>query len=361
LKKIILFSHEYPPCLGGVGTIAEQVKNYFENNDKYEVKVITSSRSLKYKTHNLLCSFFPSQCWPFSYYLEYRKEFLASDLIICNDPAAIYTAGMFFSEEILSKTICCIHGEEKYLTSTKLLLRLIAFKKSFLKAINYSAKVIFVSSYIQEYYATHYGIYTAERKGVVINPGVYSETVIVRPTIKKKNRFITVCRLHKDKGFIHMLKVFEYMDKMGLEFEWIIVGGGAYFDELSQLIDSSYIKPYVSLTGSVERTDLSHYYSSSEFCILLSELNESYGLSYLEAAHFGVKPIGYNRCGVRDVFNYITKGLLLYNYKDIEENAKDILSFVNKKNNGNATSCRFASDFSKDLELLLVDVLNGVN
>ena len=130
LKKVILFSHEYPPCLGGVGTIAEQIVNYFKSSEKFEVNVVTSSRSLTKKNRAITPSRFPSKFWPFSYYLQYKKLFVESDVIICNDPAAIYTAGKFFSSELLNKTICCIHGEEKYLSSTSIFPRLISFKKT---------------------------------------------------------------------------------------------------------------------------------------------------------------------------------------------------------------------------------------
>lgn len=362
MKKIILFSHEYPPCLGGVGTIAEQITHYFKNSKQFEVKVLTSSRSSKNKNEHLLCSSFLPQFWPFSYYLQYKELFAAADLIICNDPAAIYTAGMFFSSEQLNKTICCIHGEEKYLSSNKLLPRLISFKKSFLKAINHSAKVVFVSSYIKEYYFKHYGVNTSDLRGNIINPGVYSQAAITpQLPLKKKNRFITVCRLHKDKGFIHMLKVFESMNRAGLDFEWVILGSGLYFDTLNELINQSNVKSHISLVGAVDRADLYEYYSCSEFCILLSELNESYGLSYLEAAHFGVKPIGYNRCGVRDVFNYIDKGLLLNEYKNATRNARDILSFIDDTKGKVARSSRLAEKFSQDLEQLLVDIIYGID
>jgi glycosyltransferase involved in cell wall biosynthesis len=360
LKKIILFSHEYPPCLGGVGTIAEQIVNYFKNSQEFQVKVITSSRSLENKTEHLFCSFFLPQLWPFSYYLQYKEVFTEADVIICNDPAAIYTAGRYFSSELLSKTICCIHGEEKYLSSKNLFPSLVSFKKSFLKALKHSARVIFVSSYIKDYYLKNYGVKIDDLHGQIINPGVYSTVYLnAQAPLRTKNRFITVCRLHKDKGFIHMLKVFEYMKRVEFDFEWVIVGGGSYSETLHELINNSPVKSDITFVGRVDRADLQDYYLGSQFYILLSELNESYGLSYLEAAHFGVKPIGYNRCGVRDVFNYIDNGLLLNDYLSVVENATDIMSFVNDSKDLTANSSRLADSFSQDIEQVLLDLIYG--
>lgn len=355
MSNIVIFSHEFPPSLGGAGTIAEILYKFFSDSQDYAVSVITSSKSASYQQGDLYTSFLPPMLWPISYYIEYKRELESADVVICNDPAAIYNAGRYFSNELLSKTICFIHGEEKYLGDPDLLTKAIRFSKNFLRAIYNSYKVIFVSKYIQEFYLEQHKVDMELVNASIVNPGVYSAGNDICGVVKPRGaNFITVCRLNERKGFAHMLNVFEQLTKLGLQFKWDIVGDGQYMDELKQMINQSSISNYINILGPVNRSQLPEIYKANDYCILLSELNESYGLSYLEAAHFGVKPIGYSRCGVKDVFNHIENGLLLDNYKNIKLNANDIYSFVSSTSMLSASSFRGTKEFARDIENIVL-------
>jgi glycosyltransferase involved in cell wall biosynthesis len=361
MYKVILFSHEYPPCLGGVGTIASQIFNHFKSHDLFTINVITSIRTSRLKKTRFKTSNLPHKFWFISYYYEFRKEFKDADVIICNDPAAIYIAGKYFSDDLLKKTVCFIHGEEKYLNSSSLFAKVIRFRKHFLKAFYNSTKTLFVSKYIEQFYSDIHGVNLGEKSGGVINPGFSSSVKVIPVNGVNKNNFITVCRLHERKGFDHMLKVFEKLFFEGVRFKWTIVGGGEYLDNLTKMVKLSIISEYVNIIGPLSREELPNLYCANDYCILLSEFNESYGLSYLEAAYFGVKPIGYNRCGVKDVFNYIGNGLLLDDYLDIDSNTHQIQSFLNKPGSLPASSSRSTQDFVQDLESIILGIVNDEN
>ncbi|MEZ9336129.1 hypothetical protein AB4171_25875, partial [Vibrio sp. 10N.286.51.A4] len=40
MRKILIFSHEWPPYLGGVGTVGFQISQWYSDNN-YDVTVIT--------------------------------------------------------------------------------------------------------------------------------------------------------------------------------------------------------------------------------------------------------------------------------------------------------------------------------
>jgi len=361
--NIILFSHEYPPCLGGVATIASQIFNYFNSNSDLNISVITSKRSRVLDNKYIKTLKSPTKFWFLSYIVQFKKELCNADVIICNDPAAIYNAGKYFSDNMLSKTICLIHGEEKYLNEKSFFPKALRFRKNFSKAIYMSIKTIFVSDYIMDFYKDEHKIDLNKVNNCVINPGVFSDIYPIQTecfpdtSSSKTYRFITVCRLHERKGFSHMLKVFEYLFEANIKFQWTIVGGGEYFRNLIELIKLSPIADNIKLTGTIERKDLPRLYKANDFYILLSEFNESYGLSYIEAAHFGLKPIGYSRCGVIDVFKYINNGLLLKSYLDVQGNSDEIITFIKNNNLLAGKSLRASDDFVKDLELIILNIL----
>ena len=73
MKKIIIFSHEYPPCLGGVGTIALQIFEFFHKDRSSNIEVITSRRSNR-ANEQVFISKTPPKLWIFSYYFESKKK-----------------------------------------------------------------------------------------------------------------------------------------------------------------------------------------------------------------------------------------------------------------------------------------------
>lgn len=353
MKKILLFSHEYPPCLGGVGTIALSIVNYFNDKDGYTIKVITSSRSKPLDNNIIHSSKFSARLWFLSYYFEFKHLINDADYIICNDPAAIYTAGKCFSKQELAKTICLIHGEEKYLDNTSLFGRLINFPQVFSRALYNFSNVVFVSDYIRLLYRKKYQIDIPDTNDIVINPGVLNNNNTVIRSRTDVVRFVSVSRLQEKKGFVHMLNVFKELHQRGVIFKWTIIGDGAFFSEFKALVNLSPISEYVEFLGAIPRAELSQYISNNDYCILLSELNESYGLSYLEGASYGLKSIGYNRCGVKEAFLHLENGLLVSEFKDINRNTTQIINFLNNSKKLTGRCLRSSNDFVTNLDSLV--------
>lgn len=351
--KLILFSHEYPPCLGGAGTIANSLYSYFKTSNSYNIQVITSKRSHSIQSNDIITSKYPPLLWPITYYLEQIDRLRDADVIICNDPAAIYSAGRYFSDAMLKRTICVIHGREKYLEPESK-ARFIGFSKFFNKALTESAHIIFVSEYIKRLYIECHNIDISNVSHTVINPGIiFSKHVEQEISDKVANQFITAARVVREKGFDYMFDVFCELKRRNLDFKWLIAGDGNYLEDLKLKIKNSEIAGNVNFTGALPKDKLVHEYIDSSYCILLSELDESFGLSYLEAANFGCKSIGYDKAGVTEAFNHLDNGLLLSDFKNLTSNCNQVMNFIEKNANQIGNCNRFDTNFVTDVEKIV--------
>ncbi len=347
--KVLLFSHEYPPCIGGAGSVAESIFTSFKRKN-INITLLTSSRTNEDKNNFIFTERMNHKLWFISYASWLKKHISQFDLIICNDPAAIYNAGKYFPEDILAKTVCLIHGEEKYLNKKYFIINKLKFSNYFKKAINMAKKIIFVSEYIKDRYAELYNIKLDDSKYRIIHSGVKDSFSCTKNILsKEKNTFLTVSRLEKAKGFDTMLQAFCKVKESGIDFKWYIAGNGSYYEDFAKIIKRSPINENIVLLGKIERSKLPEIYQKAYYYISLSELNESYGLSYLEAATCGTTPIGYNRCGTKEAFKYIDNGILIDNFKD-KDKIGDVLCEILKISQTPITSCsRSESDFIEEL------------
>ncbi|MCZ9036182.1 glycosyltransferase family 4 protein [Escherichia albertii] len=326
MNNILIFSHEYPPSLGGAGTVAELLVENFSQDVSNNVEVLTSVRSINLKSDRVHIVHLSRKFWFLAYLpwlFFYAKKY---DHIIINDPAAIYSSGVILPKSILRRATCIIHGVEKYLTSKNKIIKFIGFSHFFKRSLNNCRNVVFVSDFIKNKYKELYGIEV--KNSVVIHSGIKisrTEKFNYSSKIDNKNgiiKFLTVSRLVEGKGYDRMLSIFQLLNQMGLNFEWHIVGDGYYKQKFEEKLKQSSIYDKVTLVGAVDRKELPKIYSSYDFYILLSDLEESFGLSYLEAASAGIIPIGYNRYGVKEAFKYIKYGFLLnakYGDKELAE------------------------------------------
>ncbi|OAT51423.1 glycosyltransferase family 4 protein [Providencia heimbachae] len=356
--KVLVFSHEFPPCLGGAGTIANFLYQNFTDDKNFDVTVLTSKRSPSDSNNKIYTPKLSKKFWFFAYLpwlLINNKKF---DIIILNDPAAIYTAGVILSKKQRKKSICIIHGVEKHLKPSNFFIKLINFPYFFKKSLKNSKKVVFVSNFIKKKYETEYNI--TPTNGIVIHGGVNKIFRTLKEkrlnTLKKSPlKFITVSRIVRGKGYDRMLAIFEILYTMGLSFEWHIVGDGNYRDSLEKNINNSIISDRVILLGKRPENKLPHLLSSYDLYILLSELEESFGLSYLEASACGLIPIGYDSYGIKEAFNYIKTGYLLNNNDDNYILAEKIYAIAKKTSLINNACFRFDESFFHDIKKIIKD------
>ena len=350
MKKILIFSHEFPPYVGGVGSVGAQLATLLR--DKYEVTVLT--RKLQGRQEIKGVKFidvltFP-KLWMINYFIAFKSivnldEF---DTIILNEAAPTYVAGLFFTPEQLKKSLVYVHGleVEHIYQNNSLIHKLFGLKKYHTNALNLCKKVIFVGRFMQKKFFKNTELEPLlKNKNEIIYAGLdtrvfkaqkidlYSKLQI--DTSKKI--LLSVGRVVKEKGFFDKYKIFRRLVKEGSSYHWIIAGEGNDIYQLKEMAKDDGLDSHITFLGRVDRGHLAPLYASSHLFWLLSNYLEALPLVYLEAQMCGTLAIGRNNSGVRETIINGRTGYLVdsdeacYNIlknKDftvIEE--EDILSF----------------------------------
>lgn len=318
MKKILIFTHEFPPRLGGAGGVALQLAEYFVHND-YDVTLVTQKRknTLKYD-FKIIQIPIVSKLWFISYFIFFKFHNLNQyDRIIVNDGGAIYSAGLSFSEKNLLKSIVYIHGLERYLSQSSVLLKVINFKRNYMRTLNKSLKIITVSNFIKDIFFKDElqellpKVHTIHN-GVDIKQFHYIDNNKLEKFNIEQNDIVlvSISRLVKQKGYLTKLNIFKNLLQINKNYKWFIIGDGDLKNKFQEIIKDENLENNVFLLGKKERTELKYYLSKADFFWLLSDLEESFGLVYLEAMACKCIPIGWNKAGVKEVIQNSINGYL---------------------------------------------------
>lgn len=310
MKRVLVFSHEFPPALGGAGSVAKRnvaalVSSGLETFvlSKIGADDVEGASFVRLKVY--------SRFWFLSYitFFLFRRRWLSSfDLILLNDPAAIYTAGLCFSTAELSKSLVFMHGSEveKIFEQQDLIKRLQFFRYFFCKAVARSKKVVFPSEWLRRKFTKHRAYGNIFGRSVVvyagINEGVFYEVKNeVREIFSIPDNaalILSVSRIVEMKGYSEMYQIFRRLNQTERDFHWLIIGDGDYLDKLRELVSKDGLTQRVHLLGGMAQSELKKYYSAADVFLLLSKFEEAYGLVYLEAAATGTASIALRKGGV---------------------------------------------------------------
>lgn len=355
MKKILIFSHEFPPALGGAGSVACNIAREAKRKS-YSVDILTLSFIRKLKIPKTLKKVI-LWMWPLAYapYLFWNAR--KYDLIICNDGVSIFCAGLYLNKECLEKVVCIIHGVEPLLDTKNFKSKLIFFDKVYRFCFDKCRTVVFVSEFIMLRFEKYFSLEPYGHKLKVIHNGIdkafFDCNLKGGDFYKKDNicKLLTVSRLVKGKGYDRVFDALQLLkEKNSFDFIWTIVGDGGYFDEFKRKVEKSILNKNIIFLGKKKHEDLPSIYVKHNIFILLTELEESFGLVYLEAAHCGCYVIGSCVGGVSEAFNYIQHGDLI----PMNTNASQILEAIFKaelvsKNERLKNNVRDISSFFNEL------------
>ena len=121
MQNILIFSHEFPPDIGGAGIVAQQYANSFSQLG-YNVTVLT--RYQKYYNNNnssIDYKIIMSKDYGKLWFLSYKNSinFSDFDLIILNDPAATYMSQVYISMKHYFESLWCFCMELNRKQSSK--------------------------------------------------------------------------------------------------------------------------------------------------------------------------------------------------------------------------------------------------
>jgi glycosyltransferase involved in cell wall biosynthesis len=117
---------------------------------------------------------------------------------------------------------------------------------------------------------------------------------------KRKNIFLNVGRLCKQKNQISLIKAFYYLNKLEKNYELIICGDGPDRNKLKRLCHNLGISKKVKFYGWVK--NLSKVYKESKFFVLTS-LYEGLPNALIDARNYGLVCLSTNVSGAKDILN----------------------------------------------------------
>lgn len=328
-KKVLIISHEFPPVGGGAGIVAQDVIDKLINNN-VEITLITNyTGGLKEKQFNTIEVRTVPKLRFINYWLKIKKIDLKKyDKIILNDVGAQMVGAMFFSYELLKKTIIYLHGSEPeniYL-NPNLIFKILGFEKKYTRLLMECNKIISVSRYMKEKFLSYTGLYALEGKiftnYIGINESLFFyEQIDLTKKLgipKEAKTLLSVGRIVKEKGFLEMYDIFKQLVSKD-NYHWIIIGEGGYKREFKSLVKKDNLISNIHFLGKLHRDELRRYYSSSDFFWLLSNYEEALGLVYLEAEFCMTTVIARNLGGVKEVIDLGKTGYLIEDDSNVLE------------------------------------------
>ena len=323
-KKILIFSHEFPPFGGGAGIVAYQYCKKLQKRGN-EVTLLTRKNKFlnELKNINIIQVVHIPKLWFIPYYFKLKSINLKQfDTIILNDIASGFIAGKYFDNETLSKCIPILHGSEpeNIYNCPSIFFKLMRFEYYYNNMLQNSNKIIAVSNYMKEKFLEETN-FKDERKIEVVYSGLSDDFLIEKEVnckdiisdYKDKEIILTVSRIEKQKGFLDMYEIFKRLIKKDDSFIWIIIGDGKFKKEFENIVKQDNLEKKVIFKGKIPRNELYKYYKCADVFWLLSKYKESFGLVYLEAQTYGCPAIGYNKYGVKEAICDGKTGFLVDN------------------------------------------------
>lgn len=193
---------------------------------------------------------------------------------------------------------------------------------------------------------------------------IYPTYMVTRGTDKprterdpqKTTTIVSLCRIEKRKGLLQSAKALLQLYKEGFKFTWKIAGAGPDSAELEAFIRGSEMAGACQVLGRVSDAEKGDLFRSADLFLMPSYQEskslEGFGISYIEAAKYGVPSIAGEVGGAPEaVLNGVTGWCVDGSSADaIAEALRDALADSNKlARYGTAALQRFDSELSGDV------------
>ncbi len=173
----------------------------------------------------------------------------------------------------------------------------------------------------------------------VIYPGVKSNKSIKEQSIDLKNGYptlLTLARLEKRKGHLLILKSIFNLKKNYPDIRYIIAGEGDELVNIKNEVKKYNLESNVNLVGTINERQKKFIFSKTDIMVMptLDETHansiEGFGISYIEAAQYGIPSIASNVGGTPEAVFHNETGLIISNINELDESIKRLID--NKQN-----------------------------
>ena len=328
--KYIIVTQTYPPRIGGMQNVMASISErlaFIEDThvfpDHFLSKKCNYSNS-QLQIHN---NFSPKLLRPFIKKYLIDKVYKDNDVIICDSWKSINAV-----PSRIKKIFVLAHGQEFLSTNKKFGL----IKKSLDRANCIICSSNYTENLIREFKVT-------DTKKIVIPP-TYSIEIPTksRTKLKKKSKLVsllTISRLEERKGIIPVLKSLSELNKNKFlkPFLWNICGEGPQTNEIKKCIKSFGLSEQVKLIGKISRHDKFDFIQNCDLFVMPSykvkNSIEGFGISYIEAAAYGIPSIAGIEGGVVDAVANSRTGWCIdpLSLKELADTLKDAINNEKKR------------------------------
>ncbi len=174
----------------------------------------------------------------------------------------------------------------------------------------------------------------------VIHPGVSSFENIVEKEVKLIDgtpTLLTLARLEKRKGHEHILQAISNLKHQYPNIRYIVAGEGEEKNYLKSITKSLNISNNVIFIGTITDEQKKYIFNKTDLMVMptLDETNklsiEGFGISYLEAALFGIPSIASNIGGTNEAVLHNQTGVIIDDLNDLEISIRDLIDNKDKR------------------------------
>jgi len=281
IKKILVCTQTFPPKMGGmeavifslaqrfssrgINTLVACDKPYFQPED-FKILYCKAPKLIRSKVKRFMLN----------------RENFQPDLTICDSWKSVCSV-----PNDSGPIVVLAHGQE-YLKTKK---KRIEIKRALSKA-----KLVVCSSKMTKSLVDSFN---CPVQSIVIYPTYMlrkadSGHVATRRQDNPVN-IASICRLDARKGLLTSAKALRSLMDAGFEFRWTIAGVGTQEKELREYIEDSNIGSCTKFIGRIEESEKVHLLHRTDLFLMpsyqVSNSLEGFGISYIEAASYGIPAI----------------------------------------------------------------------
>ena len=367
---ILILTQCFPSRIGGIENLMFNLSYYLSINNK--VIVLADQHNLikdavfdnKFKNNFLVRRFGGIK--------YFRKRNKARELekiinlkevkaIICDSWKSLEIPVKKFKNKRLP-FICLVHGNEIIIKNNRHHKRIL---NCFKKVNNVVCNSEFTKNLFKKI--------NFENKNIkVIYPGVSNFKNIIEEEVELIDgtpTLLTLARLEKRKGHEYILKAISNLKNQHPKIRYIIAGEGEERPLLENLVKSLNISKNVIFIGSINDDQKKYILNKTDLMIMptLDETKklsiEGFGISYIEAALFGIPSIASNVGGTQEAVLHNETGIIINNLDKLETAISDLIgNEIKMKHLGEKAKKRAETQLSwativKDYEKLIAEII----
>ncbi len=335
---IIVLTQCYPPRIGGIENLVYNLSYHLSKYEKVIVladqhKLISETLFDKNLKGNLIIKRFGG----LKFFRKRNKYKELEKIVSLNNVKAIISDSWKSFEYPISYlqnkkifTICLVHGNEIIIKNKR-------HESRVLKTLFLTDKIICNSKFTLNILLKLNSKFT---QAEVIYPGVSNFDDIQvekKEIISGQPVLLTLARLEKRKGHLEILKAVSILKNDYPNLLYLIAGEGDEKFNLVKLCKELQIEKNVKFIGSINDNQKKYIFQITDLMVMptIDESEnysiEGFGITYLEAALFGIPSIASNVGGTAEAVINNKTGVILENLTDLSKIIKDLINDQNKR------------------------------